>query len=161
MITAPQLPPEHFRAGEILCQMGERGLPSRERVFCWPSSFFGRKGVFRIREAKTVHVKRHSRHVASTQSGSFHPSRKSTFLEESWSGRFANVVLIFSQPRSRVGRDAGLRRRQNRAWRTRSAWGALAARGECAGGGGGCARTGVLGARTLEQRRCVCARAVN
>ena len=26
MITAPQLPPEHFRAGEILCQMGERGL---------------------------------------------------------------------------------------------------------------------------------------
>ena len=60
-------------------------------------------------------------HFVSTQSGSFHPSRKSTFLEESWSGRFANVVLIFSQPRSRAGRDAGLRRRQNRAWRTRSA----------------------------------------
>ena len=101
------------------------------------------------------------RRAAGAQSGSFHPSQKSTFLLASWSGRFADVVLIFSQPRARAGRDAGLRRRQYRAWRTRSAWGALAARGECAGGGGGCARTGVPGARTLEQRRCVCARAVN
>ena len=98
-------------------------------------------------------------HTNSSQPIDGPGSQKSNFLLASWSGRFADVVLIFSQPRSRAGRDAGLRRRQYRAWRTRSAWGALAARGECAGGGGGCARTKVPGARAFKQRRCARARA--
>jgi len=37
--------------------------------------------------------------------------------------------------------------------------GALTARSKCAGGGGGCARTKVPGARAFKQRRCVRARA--
>ena len=41
---------------------------------------------------------------------------------------------------------------RHRAWRTRSLWGALTARCACAGGGGGCARTKVPGARVLKQK---------
>ena len=53
----------------------------------------------------------------------------------------------------------GLTRRQYRACRTRSAWGALAARGKCVGGGGGCAPAKVPGTPASEQRHCgvVCA----
>jgi len=47
----------------------------------------------------------------------------------------------------------GLTRRQYRAWRTRSAWGALAARGKCVGGGGGSAPAKVPGTPASEQRR--------
>jgi len=50
--------------------------------------------------------------------------------------------------------EARLRRRQYRACRTRSATGALAARGKCAGGDGGCAPANVPRAPALKRRSC-------